>query len=328
MMPITKRFRLRHSPLAEHFERLSMSPIRHLALQEWIDRADAHAARVAPWCDAFVDRRSRGQKHPVDDFLFTYYNFSPAKLKQWMPSLDEELEVSEAALEAHPWLRSRWTTIHDGTLRYDFGKVDVPARRAASFIASLSASILARPARLRCFGLHEWAMVYHLTPEQVRHSGYRLRLPPETISAFVESQTICCTHYDAFRFFTPDAAPLNTVQPTLDTRIDNEQGACLHANMDLYKWAYKMWPWCGSDLIADTFLLALEGRNLDMRASPYELAEMGYPPVRVETEAGRQQYVTEQQSLAAKAIPVRERVREAAAQICAIPALPAEARAT
>ena len=301
--------------------------MRRLALNEWTSRADAHAARVAPWCDAYVERRSRGQKHPVDDFLFTYYNFSPAKLRQWMPSLDEELEISEAALEAHPWLRSRWTIIDDGVLRMDANKIDEAVRRAAAFIASLSANILARPARLRCFGLHEWAMVYHLTPEQVRHNGYRLRLSPEAISAFVESQSICCSHYDAFRFFTPEAAPLNTLQPTLESRIDNEQGACLHANMDLYKWAYKLWPWCGSDLIADTFLLALEGRNLDMRASPYELSDMGYPPVRVETEEGRQQYVLEQQSLAAKAIPMRERVREAAAQISTIPALPVTPRA-
>lgn len=304
-----------------------MPPMRHLTLDEWTSRADAHAARVGPWCDAFVDRRSRGQKHPVDDFLFTYYNFSPAKLKQWMPSLHEELEVSAAALEAHPWLQGRWTMMGEGVLRLDPNKIDEPVHRAAAFIASLSANILARPARLRCFGLHEWAMVYRLTPEQVRHSGYRLRLPPKEISEFIEGQTICCSHYDAYRFFTPEAAPLNTLQPTLDSRLDNEQGACLHANMDLYKWAYKLWPWCGSDLIADTFLLALEGRNLDMRASPYELSEMGYTPVRVETEEGRQQYVIEQQALAAKSIPVRERVRDIAAQICAIQALPAGARA-
>ena len=114
-----------------------MSPIGRLTLNEWSSRADAHAARVAPWCDAFVDRRSRGQKHPVDDFLFTYYNFSPAKLKQWMPSLHEELEVSEAALEAHPWLRNRWTIIVDGVLRMDPGKVDEAVRRASYFLSWL-----------------------------------------------------------------------------------------------------------------------------------------------------------------------------------------------
>jgi hypothetical protein len=293
-----------------------------ITIPDWTARAAAHAARVAPWADAFLQRRSRNAKHPVDDFLFTYYNFSPAKLKQWLPSFEERLEVDEAVLETHPWLRNRWSVIRDGVLALDSGLLDEAVRRAAIFITQLSANILARPARLRCFGLHEWAMVYQLTPEQVRHSGYQLRMSAEDLARFIESQTICCSHYDAFRFFTPEARPLNTVQPTLESRLDNEQGACLHANMDLYKWAYKLWPWCGSELIADAFLLSQEGRDLDMRASPYELASMGYPPLRIETEEGRAQYQREQQALAAKAVPVRERLRAVAARIAAIPVLP------
>ena len=291
-----------------------MSP---LAITTWTTRAAEHLQRVAPWTDAFVDRRSRGQKHPVDDFLFTYYNFSPAKLKQWMPALGETLIVDEAALDAHHWLRSRWTRITDQVLTLDESQIDDATRRAAAFIVSLSDQILARPARLRCYGLHEWAMVYQLTQEEVRHHGWQLRLEPAELQRFVESQTICCSHYDAFRFFTPGARPLNTLQPTLDTRIDHEQGACLHANMDLYKWAYKLWPWCGSELIADAFRLALEGRDLDMRASPYELRALGYQPLRIETEEGRAQYQAEQQHLASKAIPVRQRLRAIAAQIAA-----------
>jgi hypothetical protein len=87
--------------------------------------------------------------------------------------------------------------------------------------------------------------------------------------------------------------------------------------MDLYKWAYKLWPWCGSELIADAFRLALEGRDLDMRASPYELRALGYQPLRIETEEGRAQYQAEQQHLATQAIPVRQRLRTIAAQIAA-----------
>lgn len=294
-----------------------------LSIAEWTARAAAHAARVARWADAFVQRRSRSEKHAVDDFLFTYYTFSPAKLKQWMPSLHERLEVDAASLESHPWLLQRGSKVTDGMLALDPGLITDQAVRAAKFIIDLSTAMLDRPVRLRCFGLHEWAMVYKLTPEQVRHSGYRLRMSPEAISAFVESQTICCSHYDAFRFFTPEARPLNTLNPTLDTRRDHEQGACLHANMDLYKWAGKLWPWAGSDLIADTFLLAVEGRDLDMRASPYELADIGYPPVRIETEEGRRQYQIEQQALAEKAVPVRRRLIQAAQDIiAAFPVLP------
>jgi hypothetical protein len=133
----------------------------------------------------------------------------------------------------------------------------------------------------------------------------------------VESQALVCTHYDAFRFFAPSARPLNATQPTLETRLQNEQSGCLHANMDLYKWATKLWPWCGGELLADAFVLALEGREMDMRASPYDLREMGYEPIRIETAAGRERYRAEQQALQEKAQPVRARLLAAADAILA-----------
>lgn len=289
-----------------------------LSIQTWTARAAAHAKRVSEWTDAFVQRRSRNEKHPVHDFLFTYYNFSPAKLKQWMPAIHEVLEVNDAALEAHPWLSDRHCLIEDGTLRLNTVLMNDAVQRMAQFIVELCSNVLNRAPRLRCFGLHEWAMVYKLTPEQIRHTGYRLRLPPETLASFIESQALCCSHYDAFRFFTPEARPLNSQQPTLDSRLQNEQGACLHANMDLYKWAYKLWPWIGSNLIADCFLLAMEGRDLDMRASPYDLADLGYAPICIETEEGRRLYQAEQLRLTEKAIPLRQQLLAAAQHMAEI----------
>ena len=35
-----------------------------------------------------------------------------------------------------------------------------------------------RPAHLGCFGLHEWAMVYRQTQEELRHNAWPLRLGP------------------------------------------------------------------------------------------------------------------------------------------------------
>jgi hypothetical protein len=128
------------------------------------------------------------------------------------------------------------------------------------------------------------------------------------LAAFVESQPVCCSHYDAFRFFTPEARPLNVLQPRLDSRPDLEQSACLHANMDLYKWSSKLWPWTGSDLVGECFLLALEGRDLDMRASPYDLSILGCEPVKIETAEGRVQYEREQRELAAKAAGLRQKL--------------------
>jgi hypothetical protein len=165
-------------------------------------------------------------------------------------------------------------------------------------------------------------MVYRQPREQVRHQGYELRLAPETMAKFVETQTLCCSHYDAFRFFTPEAKPLNLFQPVLETRLEMEQGACLHANMDLYKWATKLWPWVGADLIGECFSLACEGRDLDMRASPYDLRHLGCEPVCIETPEGREQYEQEQRALAMKAAAVREKLREMAELISAPPPTP------
>lgn len=282
----------------------------------WRALAAAHHARVAPLADAALARRARGRKHPVEDFLFTYYSFPAGRLKQWHPPLGVALEVAPADLVEHshfqtgPWLR-----VAEGRAALDPARLPDKTRAQAAWIADLCRRILDRPPHFRCHGLHEWAMVYRQSEEEVRHQGYRLRLPPEELARFVESQSLCCTHYDAFRFFTPEAAPRNVFRPTLETRPELEQGACLHANMDLYKWAAKLWPWIGSDLVGRAFLLAAEGRALDMRASPYDLAHLGYAPVRIETPEGRAEYETAQRLLAEKARPLRAELAAAAASL-------------
>lgn len=51
----------------------------------------------------------------------------------------------------------------------------------------------------------------------------------------------------------------------------------LHANMDLYKWCYKLGPLAESELLFDCLELAAAARELDIRASPYDLSAYGYP---------------------------------------------------
>lgn len=284
---------------------------------DWQARRDTHQSQVAALADAFVERRSRQEKHPVHDFLFTYYNFSPAKLKQWLPPMGISLEVTEEDLLAMPWLIGEKFRREGSLVWLDESKLGAHTRDLARWVATLCANILDRAPRFRCFGLHEWAMVYRQTREEIRHQGYELRLAPDEMATFIESQSIGCSHYDAFRFFTPAAKPLNALQPILETRLEMEQGACLHANMDLYKWATKLWPWVGADLVADVFTLAREGRDLDMRASPYDLSHLGYEPVCIETPAGRQRYEQEQRELAAKAVPLRQKLRIATEKMIA-----------
>jgi hypothetical protein len=87
-----------------------------------------------------------------------------------------------------------------------------------------------------------------------------------------------------------------------------EQPGCLHANMDLYKWAYKLSPASPSDLTADCFDLAREVRELDMRAAPYDLRPLGYEPVEIETPAGKATYVDAQRDFGARAQVLRARM--------------------
>ncbi len=289
-----------------------------LGREEWRSRMQAHHDRVAAHADAFVDRRSRGAQHPVHDFLFTYYSFAPAKLKQWVPPFGVSLEITAADLEACPWLQTDRFLHENGLLRLDERRFMHREREFAAWVAMLCTRILGRAGRFTCYGLHEWAMVYRQSAEQVRHQGYELRLPALALAAFVASQPVCCSHYDAFRFFTPEARLLNSLQPTLDSRPDLEQSACLHANMDLYKWSSKLWPWTGSDLIGDCFLLALAGRDLDMRASPYDFSALDYEPVKIETPEGRAQYEREQRTLTARATVLRQQLLESCNSLAAI----------
>jgi hypothetical protein len=60
-----------------------------------------------------------------------------------------------------------------------------------------------------------------------------------------------------------------------------------HAQMDTYKWAHKLVPAVSSDFVMDCFELARDIRSLDMRASPYDLGELGYEPVPIETPRAR-----------------------------------------
>ncbi len=78
--------------------------------------------------------------------------------------------------------------------------------------------------------------------------------------------------------------------------------------MDLYKWAYKLSPATPGELLADCFALAADVRELDMRASPYDLAEHGYPPVPIETPEGRAAYAAAQRTFAARGAALRERL--------------------
>ena len=51
--------------------------------------AEEHERRVDALLHGHLERRRRGIKHPVEDFLFTYYSYRPAQLRKWRPDTTE-----------------------------------------------------------------------------------------------------------------------------------------------------------------------------------------------------------------------------------------------
>jgi hypothetical protein len=247
-------------------------------------RAAAHRARLAPYVEPHLERRRTGVKHPVHDFLFSYYSFSPAKLLDWQPG----------------WPESGTSELVERRRGLTAATLDLLRRTAA------------RPPAYGCFGLHEWAMVHRA--DETRHP-VPLRLGTVATDEVVESHRITCSHFDAYRFFTPSAAGLNRLRPGPGDRAAYEQPACLHATMDLYKHAFRLWPLVGSDLVADCFELAWEVRCVDMRAAPYDLATWGFEPIRIETAQGKQEYAALQRGFATRAEPLRQRLIEACEEL-------------
>ncbi|MBM6622802.1 3-methyladenine DNA glycosylase [Micrococcaceae bacterium RIT802] len=267
----------------------------------WLSRATAHRARVERFAAPFLARRSAGRKHPVEDFLFTYYTEKPGRLQRWHPGTGVVL-LGEAATERLGWKHHRREG--DGVV-FDARAFMAERRRTVEFAHSILAGASANPARFSCFGLHEWAMAYKSGENGVRHDYLPLRLGAAGTDAVVEGNRIRCTHIDAFRFYTPQAGGLNELQPTRETQAAMDQPGCLHANMDLYKWAYKLSAAVPGELLLATFELAWEIRTMDMRASPYDLGDWGYDPIRIETAEGKAEYVGLQKEFADRANVLR-----------------------
>ena len=271
---------------------------------EWLPRQEHHQEQVDELLAGHRERADRGRAHPVEDFLFSYYSLRPSQLRRWHPGAGVAL-AGPAAAERLDW---REHVLAGGAVTLDLRAFLARRGGAVRHVVDLLTATAARPAQLGCFGLHEWAMVYRQDAEQVRHATHPLRLGGAGTDAVVEQHRIRCTHHDAFRFFTAPARPLNVLQPTRSDQVALEQPGCLHATMDLYKWAYKLSPALPSELTLDCFRLARHTRELDMRASPYDLSELGYLPVRIETADGKAEYVQQQREIALQGQHLRERL--------------------
>lgn len=274
-----------------------------LSANDWQAAEVAHVARAESLTRGHRERASRRETHPVEDFLFTYYSYKPSVLRRWHPGAGVELR------DAATTPRAQWRWYRPGPTRGSL-VVDEEALRAErgglmANVATILRATAARPPGFGCFGLHEWAMVYR--QREHRHP-VPLRLGQDATDAVVDAHDLKCTHFDAFRFFTPDAVPLNRERLTREEQSQREQPGCLHAGMDLYKWSVKLGPLVPGDVLLDAFALARDIRVLDMRASPYDLRAWGYAPVPIETPDGKAAYVRAQRGFAERGQAIRARL--------------------
>lgn len=279
---------------------------------KWMDEKAAHEIRVDDLLNEYLEARSRHEKNPVMDFLFEYYAFRPANLRKWSPGIGQHLSFSDF---------HELPEISELSIDNDVAFVDpklFPVKRISSlkWMLNMLKNAQSKKPSFGCFGMHEWAMVYR--SENPRHSQVPMRIEPDELAEFVESRPLLCTHFDAFRFFTEPAKPMNRFELSRQTFHETEQPGCIHSNMDLYKWAFKMYPWISSSLILEAFELAVEARYIDMQASPYDLREQGLEPIKIETDAGRKEYKQKQEMIFEKGIPIREQIIEKMEEILAI----------
>lgn len=298
----------------------------HLPAAEWQALEQAHHARADRLTTGHRARKLRGERHPVEDFLWTYYSVKPGELQRWHPGAG--VALGDAGADRQAWRHYRPVGTSNAA------ELDLAAyfeRRGATvdYVETLFQQTMEHPPSFGCFGLHEWAMVYRLTPDALRHSQLPLRIGPTATDRVVESHRIACSHFDAYRFFTPAAAPLNELKPTRESQPDTEQAGCLHAGMDVYKWASKLGPLIPGELLLDAFVLARDIREVDMRASPYDVIGFfgadGAPltPITIETPEGKREYAKLQREFASRGNALRERVLAAIARARALPGAPA-----
>ena len=297
---------------------------RTLTADEAATARHAHEERADALTAAHRERKRQGQKHAVEDFLFTYYPFSPARLRRWHPgwrvgyeaAADVDAEGRSLIADVDAAGHRSWYVDIAGPegaptiRRADVERYLEERADAFGFMTRLlrASSLTRRRPEFGCFGLHEWAMVHRVPEGSQRHEDLPLRLSPAETDAVVEREKLICSHLDAFRFFTSSAAPRNALEPTRATQVDNDNPACLHVGMDLYKWAMKLTPLLPSDLVLDCFEHARATRVLDMEASPYDVRPLGYGVVPIETPRGKAEYVRRQRELAAGADVLRERI--------------------
>ena len=141
---------------------------------------------------------------------------------------------------------------------------------------------------------------------------------PAGTDAVVESHRIACSHFDAFRFFTPRPGRSTCSRPVRDDRAAYEQPALparhhgpLQARLpaDPAGARPSWWP-TASSWPATSGSSTCGPRRTTSPTSAFE-------PIRIETVEGKQEYAAAQRAFAERAAPLRERLRQWSQRVAA-----------
>ena len=297
--------------------------------------------------DSLKMRQHAVDSHPVYNFIHTYYRFPVSKLLAYSPGIGvilegaERQDLADANIGNNAVNNMKKTANSSGGVlsaigvHYEEGGRGVfysgfdrikleTVKRSLDILVESSI----KPPVFSCFGLHEWAMLYSGRREKdgphsplSKHQALPLRVSQEVLDDLVEGKTagcsLKCTHYDAFRFFHPSAMGLN-LQSDLSraSQVEYEQPGCIHSTMDLFKYAYTLYPYVPASLLRESLQLAIVARKIDMRSSPYDVS--GYMDAQewgdgcgdglaicVETAEGRRQFALEQEKLYQRSLHLR-----------------------
>ena len=260
-------------------------------------------------------RRNNVVKHPIFNFLHYYYSFSYDELSKYSLGILNQNELTDVTLTDGDVINLKYFDFDSN--QYNIKKMLADNNKLGKTYVNdiykryeILLNSMSKPPNLKCFGKHEWAMLYNPTfTNRTNHQPLlSLRVNQTIINQVVEDSIIHCTHFDAYRFFQPEAKPLNENNLSRQKQEEYENIACIHYNMDLFKYAYAIYPLCSSELLLNCLELAIYARKVDMLASPYDVQQYipDMNPINIETIEGKKKYIQEQENIMQKARLLRE----------------------
>ena len=87
-----------------------------------------------------------------------------------------------------------------------------------------------------------------------------------------------------------------------------EQPGCLHAGMDVYKWAFKLTRWCRASWWPTASTWRARSGCSTCRPRRTTCASSGYQPVPIETPEGKAAYLERQRAFAERSNALRRRL--------------------